>query len=94
MKPVYTEIMPISIFLPRQNRFIDFFSERGAGIQKTKIIVADPHPVDADADPDLAFHFDVDPDPAVHSDAFSDTDPTFQFDADPDPDLATWSQII
>jgi hypothetical protein len=38
--------------------------------------VADPHLLDADADPDPACHFDADPKP----------DPTFHFDADREPD--------
>jgi hypothetical protein len=90
-QPIFLEIMPISIFLPRQKRF-DFFisynKRGGAGIQKTKISVAASRHFDADP----AFHFGADPDPNVHSDA--DPDPTFHFDADPDLDLATQSQII
>ena len=47
-------------------------------------IDADPDPDPAyhfDADPDTTFHFDSDPDPAFNFDA--DLDPTFQFNAEP-----------
>jgi hypothetical protein len=68
---LFTEIMPISIFLPRQKRF-DFFifynKRGGAGIQKTKISIAASRHFDADP----AFHFGADPDPDVHSDADPD----------------------
>ncbi len=37
--------------------------------------------IDADPDPEPAYHFDANPDPAY----YVDPDPTFQFDADPDP---------
>jgi hypothetical protein len=43
---------------------------------KSPTSVADPHLLDADADPDPACHFDADPKP----------DTTIHFDADPDPD--------
>jgi len=42
--------------------------------------------MDADPDPDPAYHFCLDPDPDYHFDADPDPVPdlTFQFDADPD----------
>jgi hypothetical protein len=39
--------------------------------------------IDADTDPDPAYHFDEDPDPAYNVDPDADPDPAFQFDADP-----------
>ncbi len=48
-----------------------------AGVPVLKISVADPHHLDADADPGPACHFDTDPNP--------DPDPASHFDADPDP---------
>ncbi len=46
-------------------------------VSTSRIIVADPHHIDADPDP--AFHFDADPDPAFHFNA--DPDPSFQIKA-------------
>jgi hypothetical protein len=40
--------------------------------------VEDPHHLDADADPDSAFHPDADPDLTFHHDANSDPDPSFK----------------
>ncbi len=50
--------------------------------------VADPHHLDADADPDL--------DPACHFDADADPDPdhTFHFDPDPDPSFQINAQNL
>ncbi len=47
--------------------------------------VADPHHLDADRDPDAAFHSDSDPDPTFHSDADPNQDSTFHSNAVPDP---------
>jgi hypothetical protein len=49
--------------------------------------VADPHHLDADRDPDPAFHFDADPNPAFQFDADSDPGPTTHLFPDLDPPL-------